>query len=650
MKSLTPAAYGTWESPLKSSTLTSRRVQMSGLRIDSFDTYWIEHRLHEEGRHVLLRRRSDGITGEVLPLTPEDQLMDVATNVNEYGGRAYAVSEGVIVANQITDGRVYKFDLNDPMRSLIPLTPGFTSRYGDFEIDLARGLVYAVEESHSDAVSNRLVAIPLDGSGARNPEEIKEIYSAADFMAAPALSPDGLGLAWITWEHPHMPWTQSALHVGRLDVGGQLKEHLVLVDSENVCVYEPRWSTGGDLIHIDDTSGWANFYRTEGFDFLNDRFCAPEKRLKTRLLHPSPKAFSNPHWRLGLHTYDNFSGNEIICSWTVAGSKRLGVMNLENGQLEEADTSWQPIGNVTCQDGRVVFLASSPSDSMSVVQIYKGQTQVLRGSADWMMDDRDISYAQPMTWRTTDGKAAYGYFYPPKNSRYIPLQGELPPVIVNVHAGPTSAAKTGLSWEVQFWTNRGFAYFDVDFRGSTGHGKVYREELTGNWGKMDSQDVIEGLEYLASRGLIDPDRAVVRGFSSGAFTAINTIWQSQVFKAASAVSGFWDLEGLKSRTSKFESYLVEHLLGKDPNTVIECSPISHASALNAPILIFQGTEPGLSTLEETERFTNLLEEGGSEYQLEIIEGENHSMDSAKSVEKIFNTELIFFRKHLGISK
>ncbi|OKL45989.1 hypothetical protein BSR29_08395 [Boudabousia liubingyangii] len=649
MKSLTPAPFGTWESALTPATLTSRRVQISGLRIDGVDTYWVEHRLNEGGRHVLLKRSPNGVTGEVLPMTPFDQLMDVRTNVNEYGGRAYAVADGLIVANQISDGRVYRFDQNDPIRSLVPLTSGVNKRYGDFELDLTRGLVYAVEESHQEGVNNRLVAIPLDGSAARDEDAIIEIFGDADFVAAPALSPDGLGLAWISWEHPHMPWTQSALHVSRLTFEGRVSAHHLLVDLPEVCVFEPRWSLNGDLVHIDDTAGWSNFYRTEGFDFEAEDEEGWIAKLKTRVLHPAPKAFSTPHWRLGLHTYDNYSADEIACSWMQNGSKRLGVMNLKNGQLEEAETPWHPSGNVACDQGRLVFLADSELEPPSIVEIKDGKALVLRDSADLRMDPRDVSVAQPVSWRTSDGQVAFGYFYEPRNARYLAPQGSLPPVIVNVHAGPTSAARTGLSWEVQFWTQRGFAYLDVDFRGSTGHGKPYREVLNGNWGTMDVQDVREALDYVVSQGLVDPDRAVVRGFSSGAFTAVNALRQDSRFKAASAVSGYWDLRTLKDRTAKFESYLVDRLASDNEETLERVSPLSHPEEFaGSSLLLFQGTVDGLSSLAETEEFAKRLEAAGVDCQLEVIPGEDHYMQSKASVERIFEVELDFYRRVLGL--
>ncbi|OKL49956.1 alpha/beta hydrolase family protein [Boudabousia marimammalium] len=646
MKPLTKAPYGTWETPLMPVTLTSRRVRISGLRIDGVDTYWIEHRLNEGGRHVLLRRQSNGVIGEILPMTPDYQLMDVQINVNGYNGRAYAVQDSLIVANQISDGRVYKYDLKDSMRTMVPLTPRARAHYGDFDLDLNRGILYAVEELHEDNVTNRLVAIPLDGSAARDASAIKVLSDSSDFVATPALSPDGKALAWTSWEHPHMPWTQSALHVGKLTDSGELDSFVTLVDEEDVCVYEPRWGMSGDLLHIDDSNGWANFYRTEGFNFNQGAEWAA--KLKTRLVHPAQRAFSSPQWELGKHSYDNFSLDEIICSWSYNGHKRMGVMNIKNGQLEETNFPWHPCGNVVCENGRLVFLGESATDLPSIVEIRQGEAIVLRNTADLELDTENISLAQPISWRSSDGVMVHGFFYAPRNHSYMTPQDEQPPLVVNVHHGPTYAAKTGLSWEVQFWTTRGFAYLDVDYRGSTGYGKVYREALNGNWGLMDSQDVIEGVQYVTRQGWVDPERIVLRGFSSGAMTAMNAMRQSDKFKAISAVSGFWDIKGLEQRTNKFESFLVQRLLDGKENAYEQVSPINHVEEISGEVLIFQAEDEAISSAAETKLFVSKLQEAEIPVELHLIAGETHNMQNKASIEQIFERELAFFTRVLNL--
>lgn len=348
------APYGEWDSPINGESFTARSVTLSQVRVDGPDTYWVEGHPKEDGRGVLLRRDALGQTSEVLPLLDGVRLVDVRTRVHEYGGRAYAVLGGLIVFSDGFDGRVYRFDTRAPSRGLVPLTPLSRVRYGDLEIDEVRGIVYAVAEDHSAPGEpvNTLVAIPLDGLAGRDASALATVFSGTDFVEAPSVSPDGTKLAWLTWNHPDMPWTRSQLHVATLGFGGELRTSITLVDRPDVCVYEPRWTLDGDLIHVDDSTGWANLYRTEGFVWRDgEEADAWTTRLRTRPLHPGRQAFSHPHWRLGLHSYDNFDHDHLICSWAEDLTWHIGTVRLDNGLEEEWATGWWPIGNVASTEG-----------------------------------------------------------------------------------------------------------------------------------------------------------------------------------------------------------------------------------------------------------------------------------------------------------
>lgn len=647
--------YGTWESPINTEDLTSRTVTLSQLRVDGQSTMWVEGRPNQGGRNVLLRRDPLGQTEEVLPMIEESVLPDVRTRVHEYGGRAYAVHEGVVVFSHAKDDRVYRYDLNNPSDGIMPLTELSDRRYGDFEIAEVRGIVYAVCEDHTveGEPENYLVSIPLDGSGARDSSLIHRIFEGTDFVMAPTLSTDGTKLAWVTWNHPQMPWTQSQLHVASVDFDGEIIEKMTLVDEEGVAVYEPRWTLTGDLIHVDDSNGWANLYRTEGFEWReNEGVNEWMNRLRTRRLHPSERAFSHPHWQLGLHSYDNLDEEHLICSWTEEAFWHVGTVRLDNGQLEAWDVDWWSVGNVAADGGRVVMLADSATETPAIVEIQRGEVQILRSSTWTDLPEDLVSKAEAIDWPTSDGEEAHGFFYAPSNPEFEGPEDELPPLIVMVHGGPTSAARPGLSLFKQFWTSRGFAILDVNHRGSTGWGRPFRERLNGNWGVMDVNDAADGVRFLAKEGKIDSNRVAIRGGSAGGFTTLSALATSDVFTAGTSLYGIADLKKLAAETHKFESRYLGRMLGaQGPDDPVweERSPITKVENIKAPLLLLQGSEDKVVPQSQAELIKDALEKEGKTVELKVYEGEGHGFVKGENIRDSIETELDFYRKTWGIS-
>ncbi len=531
---------------------------------------------------------------------------------------------------------------------MVPLTPLGKVRYGDFEIADVRGLVYAVAEDHSNPGEpvNSLVAIPLDGRAARNAFEITPIFGGSDFVSSPTLSPDGTKLAWLSWNHPNMAWTRSALHVGSLDFEGKIAASLILVDKPEVCVYEPRWTLNGDLIHVDDSSGWANLYRTEGFQWNDDEDqFAWMTRLRTRPLHPSARAFSHPHWQLGLHSYDNFDYENLICSWAENGTWHLGTVRLDNGMCEEWRTPWWPTGNVACYEGRVVTLADCATPESAIVEVSGGASRVLRSSSQEHLSDDLISVAQAVSWTSSDGETVHGFYYAPKNPEFTAPEVSLPPLLVNVHGGPTSSARPGLSIAVQYWTSRGFAFLDVNYRGSTGYGRKYRQRLNGHWGVLDVQDCAEGAQYLVSQGLADPERIAIRGRSSGGYTVLSALADSDVFTAGTSLFGIGDLKLLATTTHKFESHYDKFLIGSDDLSDpvwAERSPINKVDQIHAPLLLLQGTEDKVVPPSQAESMFEALRDSGRPVALRLYSGEGHGFHSAANIKDSWESELSFY--------
>ena len=649
----TTAPFGTWPSPITPGTITTRTVRLSQVRVDGGDTYWVEQRASQAGRQVLLRRDAAGQTGEVLPLTPSDELVDARTRVHEYGGRAYAVDSGVIVVSHAGDGRLYRYEVAHRMRGLVPLTIYGDVRHGDLEIDTARGLVYAVREDHrgeGEPVSS-LVAIPLDGSAARDDAPVRTIVSGTDFVSSPTLSPDGEHLAWITWDHPSMPWDNASLHVGDLNPDGTIGEQTVVDGGQGHSVAEPRWTEECDLIHVSNETGFWNLYRTEGFPARGTNRAGWTEHLRTRALHPADATFTYPSWQLGPHHFDVLDNEHLIASWARNGVWHLGTVRLSNGELEEWNVGWQPIGNVAAASGRVVMLAGNELELPSIIEVRAGSVEVLRGSGEFEPEAIGVSFPDPVSWETTDGETAHGFFYPPASAACTGPDGELPPLIVNVHGGPTSLSLPGYNLSTQYWTSRGFAVLDVNYRGSFGYGTRYRRLLNGHWGVSDPDDVVTGAQSLIDAGKVDPGRVAVRGASAGGFTVLRALERSDGFSAASSSYGVTHLAQKARTTHKFESRYIETLVGADgvdDPLMAERSPINAISDIHAPLLLLQGSEDPIVPADQATELYEAVRAQGLPVALEVFHGEGHGFRIAANIRRALESELSFYRQVWGL--
>lgn len=650
-------AYGTWESNITTQVMTARSVTLSQVRVDGSSTFWVERRSSSDARNVLMHHTTFAGSVEVLPMIEGRTLTNVATKVHEYGGRAYAVKNGIIVFSQVNDNRVYLYDLNDPLKGIRPLTQLNKCRYGDFELDLERRTVYAVCEDHSDSQAkeprNYLVSIPLDGSARDQVEAIKVIVQDSDFVMAPTLSPDGQKLAWITWNHPHMPWQQSKLQVADIKDGVLHNPH-VIVNQPNVAVSEPRWTLNGDLIHVDDSSGWLNLYRTEGFHASYHTGSEPtqwREHLRTRRLHPAEKNFSQPAWQLGLHSYTNYDDKHLLCSWTVDGIWHLGTIRLDNGQLEEWNIGWWPVGNVTVANGRVILLADNATHPAAIIEVIGKEAKILRSSSYLDLEPAEISCAQAITWPTRDGQNCHGFYYPPTNPAFISEDAELPPLIVMAHGGPTSATRPGFNLGKQFWTSRGFAVLDVNYRGSSGWARAYADSLQGQWGVVDVNDCNDGVAYLISQKLADPRRIAIRGGSAGGYTVLAALVSSKLYTAGTSLYGIGDLKLLAAETHKFESRYMEGLVGTaDVNSPIftERSPIHHITQITTPLLLLQGKDDKVVPPSQAITMKEAMEAAGHQVELKLYDGEAHGFTKGETIRDAFETELNFYLSAWGL--
>ncbi len=615
---VTVAPYGSWASPIDAAQVLSRAIGFTEIRLDDNDVYWLEIRPSEGGRQVLVRRTS---TGEVADVIGEDA--NVRTMVHEYGGGAYLVSDGTVALANFADQRWYRLDPGDDPVPITPEPPGPQSiRYADGVV--AGDLVVCVRESHPEdgEAVNELVAFPLDGGG-----EPAVLVGGPDFVSSPRVSPDGRRLAWLSWDHPNMPWDETLLWTAPFH-GTSLGDREVVAGGHGVSVVQPEWGLDGGLFYAADATGWWNLYR-DGESLLGRVVDA-----------------GFPQWVFGQSCYGFLSEGRLVAAYYEDGQHRLGI--LRNGALTHLDldyTSYRSV--VTDGDHRVLFIGYHPARPPRIVEfdVDRGTESVVAANPD-LIDAAFVPHPQPITFPSGDDEPAHGYFYPPTNPDYQAPIGELPPLRVEIHGGPTSNAIPALSLDFAFWTSRGIGVVDVNYRGSTGYGRAFRDRLKGAWGIVDVEDAVAAARYLAASGLADPDRLIISGGSAGGFTTLASLAFHDTFAAGSSYYGVADLELLDAHTHKFESRYLDSLVGSR-EIQRERSPIHHVDRIDRPVILFQGLEDAVVPPEQAQLIADALDAKGVPHALVLYEGEQHGFRDADTIVHAIESELSFFGRVLG---
>ena len=536
MTSKTIAPYGTWSSPVTTELMTGTAIGLSALAADGTNLYWLESRPVESGRTVLCRRNAEGMVTDVTP-----QPINVGSRVHEYGGGAYAAQNGVIVYSERKDGSIWMLEGSAVPRKI---TTPEGCRYADFELDLPRRRVLAIREDHRDRPPTdpkaSIVALPLD-----NGAEII-LTEGPDFLSSPRLSPDSGTLAWISWQHPDMPWDATQLHVGTIAKDGTLATPLVIGKDTRESIVQPRWSPDGRLHFSSDRTGWWNLYALQGSDVLP--------------VFPIEAEIGGPHWVFGQRAYSFLPDGRIIAAIVEKGIRQAALIAegkrtpLELGQVHEAPV---PLS------AGLAFIATPPTEPPSITVKENLSTEAvlkIRVGAPSILPRETISIGEAISFPTR-GTTGYAFWYAPTNADYAAPAGELPPLVVLSHGGPTSMVTNGFGLNIQWWTSHGFGVVDVNYGGSTGYGRSYRQMLNGQWGIVDVQDCIAAAASLIARGLVDAKRVVIRGGSAGGFTTLAALTSSDVFKAGASLYGVADLKLLASDTHKFESRYLDRLIG-----------------------------------------------------------------------------------------
>lgn len=625
------APFGTWTSPVTPAMVAGTGSDISDVTVDGKVVYWVERRPGEGGRNAVMALRGD----KPVEITPRS--IDARNQVHDYGGGNLVVSGGAVFFPNFTDQRLYR---QNPGAAPIPLTPASAQktpglRYADCAVDHKQlRLICVVEEHRGDGqVVNRLEAIAADGGS--NPVTL---FEGTDFVAAPRVDLKGGKLAWVSWNHPNMPWDETTLWVADIGKDGKL-EHKKAVAS-GAAVGEPQWSPDGTLYFVSDQSGWWNIYGYDGS--------------RVKAIHPMAAEFSEPAWDFNYASYAIVNAHTIVAAVTENARSTLMKIDPASGKATPLETPFVAFHYLRrLSDQAVVFVGDGGDHFSRLVRLdlAGGQVATLRGGGALPIPETYISQAQDITFWPAEGEKSHAFYYPPKNPDYIAPKTARPPLIVMAHGGPTGMASPALSMNIQFWTSRGFAFLDVNYRGSSGFGRAYRNKLRGQWGVVDIEDVVKGARFVAQKGLADQRRLIVRGGSAGGYVVLAALAFHDVFAVGASYYGISDLSVLARHTHKFEQHYMDSLVGPYParkDIYIARSPIHHLEGFKKPLILFQGLADDVVPPEQSQAIAKALVKKGLPVEFYTYPGEGHGFRVSADIIDALGKELAFYDKVLEL--
>ncbi len=650
MSDPTVAPYGSWPSPITAASLVEGAASVGELRVDGDDIWWSESRPTEGGRTQLVRRSPDGTIQDALPAEA-----NARTRVHEYGGGAWCVAGGSVFWNDWSDQRLRSLDA----RAIDPGEPGLLSpepaehhalRYADLSATPDHRWIVCVRESHGvkgnpEAV-NELIAVPADGSAASDPAAVVVMVSGPDFVSSPRISADGRWLAWTQWQHPDMPWDGTELWAARFGPKtAEVTDPVKVAGGRGESIIQPEWVPGPvaglppRLIASSDRTGWWNLYQWE-----------PEVQPVEEpvALTTGEQEIGAPQWVFGERWYAVLPDGRIVAAVSTGGTESLVVIEPEVRALDLPFTS---VSQVTSLGPReVAVVAAGPDTEPAPVRIriepsLVADPEVLRPPRDLGYGPEWFSAPEPIDFPTTGAASAHALLYRPHHPEAAGPDGQRPPLLVFTHGGPTAAARPMLQLGVQFWTSRGFAVVDVNYRGSTGYGRDYRDALKGQWGIADVDDCVAAARWLADEGVVDPERLAIRGGSAGGFTALAALAFHDTFAAGCSRYGVADLGALAADTHKFESRYLDSLVGPWPQakaTYDERSPINHVDGFDRPLLVQQGSEDEVVPPAQSRMIVDALAAKGVPHAYLVFEGEQHGFRQADHIVRSLEAELWFY--------
>ena len=638
--------YGSWPSPLTAARVAAGALRLDQIQLDGDDVYWLEGRASEGGRNVIVSAPANTLRRiEPVDVTPPG--FNVRSRVHEYGGAAYTVHKGATYFTNFSDQQVYR---QAPGEAPVAMTdPG--AMWADYRVDTARHRLIGVREQ--DGV-NVIAAIPD-----------RVLVHGADFYSDPIVSPDGKFLAWLQWNHPNMPWDGTELWVGAFNAGGLIGVREKIAGGSAESIFQPEWAPDGALYFVSDRTGWWNLYRWLPSTSLragpstslpaaagaDPSASLSEGGLSAEAIHPMSAEFGKPQWTFSMVSYAFVSPTRMAATYTQNGRWKLAMIDVYTKRFEAVDLPVQPIESIKANGDTIYFVGGSSTEPTAIMRLRGGTLDVLRKSTTEQIAREWISVAEAITFKVKD-RDVHAFYYPPTNPDVTAPAGDKPPLLVITHGGPTGATSDVLDPKIQFWTSRGFAVLDVDYSGSTGYGRPYRDRLKGKWGIVDVEDAVGGAEAMVAAGKADPERLIIRGGSAGGYTTLAALTFHHTFKAGASYYGISDLEVLQSDTHKFEARYNDSLIGPWPaarDVYRARSPIHFTDRLSCPIILFQGLEDKVVPPNQSEMMAEAVRKKGLKVKYVTFEGEQHGFRKAENIIRSLEEELAFYQDVFGMT-
>jgi dipeptidyl aminopeptidase/acylaminoacyl peptidase len=634
--------YGSWPTPITSELVVAQAVRLFDARVDGDRVIWAEARPAEGGRTVLVGREPDGVTIELL-----DRSANARTAVHEYGGGAWWVRDDVVWYCEWADQRLYRRDPETKQASALTPPPDIPKgdRYADGDVSPDGSWIACVRERHPRGGGPADVRNEIVRLSAQEPSAPEVLVSGPDFVCSPRWSPDGRSLCWVQWEHPNMPWDSTTLCVR-----GQDGESQTVAGGPQESVVEPHWAPDGSLMFISDRTGWWNLYRWipagGAVEQLTD--------LKAEV--------ALPQWTLGGSRYAVLDDGRIVFAQARGGFDRVSV-RLPDGTVRDLELPFAEVGSLRRAGAdQVILVAATPTAEASVTMVVlDAQGGVER--VETVEPARDlsrlgvarefISTPQEVDFPSAQGRTAHALLFEPVNPKFAGPPEDRPPLLVDVHGGPTAAASADLDLDIQYWTSRGFMVACVNYGGSTGYGRAYRDLLQGTWGVVDVEDSIAVARWLADHGRVDPERMAIRGGSAGGYTTLAALVAPDApFAAGADYFGVADLEAMTADTHKFESRYLDGLVAPYPegrDVYRERSPIHHVDRFSTPLIVLQGLEDEVVPPNQATMIVEALEARGVPVAYLPFEGEQHGFRREENIRRALDAELSFYSQIFGFA-